>query len=63
MDLLKVISIIRDVVQLDETFVKSTIVEKEGKKYGLIDLPSFYIDFMMQITEILLKTWKKKLSD
>jgi carboxyl-terminal processing protease len=41
----KVISIIRDIVELDETFVKSTIVEKEGKKYGLIDLPRFYIDF------------------
>ena len=42
---IKVISIIRDVVQLDETFVKSSIVEKEGKKYAIIDLPSFYIDF------------------
>ena len=41
----KVISIIRDVVELEETFVKSTVVEKEGKKYGLIDLPRFYIDF------------------
>jgi carboxyl-terminal processing protease len=41
----KIISIIRDVVLLDETYVKSTIVEKEGKKYGLINLPSFYIDF------------------
>jgi carboxyl-terminal processing protease len=42
---IKIISIIRDVVQLDETFVKSSIVEKEGKKYAIIDLPSFYIDF------------------
>lgn len=41
----KVISIIRDVVLLEETFVKSSIVEKDGKKYALIDLPSFYIDF------------------
>lgn len=42
---IRVISIIRDVVQLDETFVKSSIVEKNGKKYAIIDLPSFYIDF------------------
>ena len=42
---IKIISIIRDVVQLDETFVKSSIVEKEGKKYAIVDLPSFYIDF------------------
>lgn len=41
----KVISIIRDVVELEETFVKSSIVEKNGKKYGIIDLPKFYIDF------------------
>lgn len=41
----RVISIIRDLVELEETFVKSSIVEKDGKKYGLIDLPRFYIDF------------------
>ena len=41
----KVISIIRDVVELDETFVKSSIIEKDGKNYGLINLPKFYIDF------------------
>ncbi|SDS31427.1 carboxyl-terminal processing protease [Polaribacter sp. KT25b] len=42
---IKVISIIRDVVELDETYVKSSIVEKNGKKFAIIDLPSFYIDF------------------
>ncbi len=42
---IKVISIIRDVVELEETFVKSSIVEKNGKKYGVINLPRFYIDF------------------
>ena len=41
----KLISIIRDVVELEETFVKSSIIEKNGKKYGLINLPKFYIDF------------------
>ncbi len=41
----QVISIIRDVVELEETFVKSSIVEKNGKKYGVINLPKFYIDF------------------
>ncbi|KAB1153823.1 tail-specific protease [Tenacibaculum aiptasiae] len=42
---IKVIPIIRDVVELEETFVKSSIVEKNGKKYGVINLPRFYIDF------------------
>ena len=42
---IKVISIIRDIVELEETFVKSSLVEKNGKTYGLINLPKFYIDF------------------
>ena len=40
-----VVPIIRDVVELEETFVKSSIVEKNGKLYGVINLPKFYIDF------------------
>jgi len=39
------IAIIRDVVELGETFVKSSVVMKNNKKYAIIDLPSFYIDF------------------
>lgn len=42
---IKVISIIRDVVELDETFVKSSVVKKDGRTFGLIQLPKFYIDF------------------
>lgn len=41
----KVISIVRDVVELEETFVKSSIVNKNGEKYGIIHLPKFYISF------------------
>lgn len=41
----KVISIIRDIVEIEETFVKSSIVNFNGKPYGLINLPKFYIDF------------------
>ena len=39
------ITIIRDVVELEDTFVKSSIAVKDGKKYGIINLPKFYIDF------------------
>jgi len=42
---IKVISIIRDIVEIEETYVKSSIVEKNGLKYGVIYLPKFYIDF------------------
>ncbi len=42
---MKVISIIRDVVEIEETYAKSSIVKKDGKLYGVIYLPKFYIDF------------------
>lgn len=42
---IKVISIIRDVVEIEETYAKSSIVERNGLKYGVIYLPKFYIDF------------------
>ncbi|MEY4084808.1 MAG: hypothetical protein RL074_595 [Bacteroidota bacterium] len=42
---IKVISIIRDIVEIEETYAKSSIVEKNGLKYGVIYLPKFYIDF------------------
>jgi len=41
----KIISIIRDVVELEETFAKSGKVNFKGKEYGIIHLPGFYIDF------------------
>lgn len=36
--------ITRDVVELEETYAKSSIIEKEEKKFGLINLPAFYFD-------------------
>ncbi len=37
--------ITRDVVELEETYAKSSIVEKNDKKFGVINLPKFYVDF------------------
>ncbi|WP_324217263.1 carboxy terminal-processing peptidase [Flavobacterium sp.] len=42
---IKVISIIRDEIEIEETYLKSSIVEKNGLKYGVIYLPKFYINF------------------
>ena len=42
----EVIAIQRDVVQIEETFVKSTLIESSaGKKIGYVMIPSFYRDF------------------
>ncbi|WP_250433101.1 carboxy terminal-processing peptidase [Hanstruepera flava] len=42
---IEVIKITRDIVELEETYAKSSIVEKDNKKFGVIDLPKFYVDF------------------
>ncbi|MFC4723364.1 carboxy terminal-processing peptidase [Geojedonia litorea] len=39
------ITITRDIVEIEETYAKSSIVEKEGKTFGVINLPKFYVDF------------------
>lgn len=38
------ITITRDVVELEETYAKSAVIEKNDTKYGLINLPRFYFD-------------------
>jgi len=39
------IEIIRDVVEIEETYAKSSIVKKNDKNFGVIYLPKFYADF------------------
>ncbi|WP_298894156.1 carboxy terminal-processing peptidase [uncultured Psychroserpens sp.] len=39
------ITIKRDIVELEETYAKSSTVIKDGKKFGVINLPKFYVDF------------------
>jgi carboxyl-terminal processing protease len=43
----KELSLIRDVVILEDTYAKSVIIDDRptGKKFGYIKLPSFYVDF------------------
>ena len=42
---IKIISIVRDIVEIEETYAKTSIVTRNGLKYGVIYLPKFYIDF------------------
>ncbi|SDB66103.1 carboxyl-terminal processing protease [Flavobacteriaceae bacterium MAR_2010_188] len=39
------LTITRDIVELEETYAKSSTVIKDDKKFGLINLPRFYVDF------------------
>ncbi len=40
----KDIKIERDVVEIEETYAKSTIIEKDGIDFGFINLPKFYFN-------------------
>ena len=39
------VAITRDVVELEETYAKSTLIKDDSGDYGLIELPKFYINF------------------
>lgn len=39
------LTITRDIVELEETYAKSSTVIKDGKTFGVINLPKFYVDF------------------
>ena len=39
------VTVKRDIVLLEETYIRSSIVEKDNNTYGLINIPKFYIDF------------------
>lgn len=38
------IDIVRDVVEIEETYAKTSMVKKNEQKYGVINLPKFYFD-------------------
>ncbi len=40
----EIVEIIRDVVELEETYAKSSLVKKSDKRYGVINLPKFYFN-------------------
>ncbi len=41
----EIVSITRDVVELEESYAKSATVRKGNQKFGIIHLPKFYVDF------------------
>ncbi len=43
--LVEEVAVVRDVVELEESYAKSTTIVDENQKFGLINLPKFYVDF------------------
>jgi carboxyl-terminal processing protease len=42
---IKIVTMIREEVELDETYARSAVVQEQGKKMGYIFLPEFYADW------------------
>ena len=42
---IEIIPVKRDLVVLEESYARSTVINRLDKKYGLIHLPKFYVDF------------------
>ncbi|OEE34621.1 carboxy terminal-processing peptidase [Vibrio genomosp. F10] len=38
-----VVTIVRDTIRLEDRAVKSEVIEKDGKKIGVLEVPSFYV--------------------
>lgn len=42
---IEVVTVTRDVVELEETYARSSLIRDQSGVYGLIELPKFYINF------------------
>ena len=42
---ISLVTVVRDIVELEETYAKSSIIKTKENFYGLIELPKFYVDF------------------
>ena len=49
----EVISIVRDKVRLEDRAVKSEIIEQDGKKIGVLEVPSFYVGLAKDTDKLL----------
>jgi carboxyl-terminal processing protease len=58
----EVITIVRDKIRLEDRAVKSEIIEKDGKKIGVLEVPSFYVG-LSRDTDKLIKELKEKSVD
>ncbi|MGB5120603.1 MAG: carboxy terminal-processing peptidase [Vibrio fluvialis] len=54
-----VVIIVRDKIRLEDRAVKSEIIEKDGKKIGVLEVPSFYVG-LSQDTDKLITELKEK---
>ncbi|EGU35742.1 carboxy-terminal protease [Vibrio sp. N418] len=56
----QIISIVRDKVRLEDRAVKSEIIEQDGKKIGVLEVPSFYVGLAKDTDKLLVDLKAKK---
>ncbi|WP_260258502.1 carboxy terminal-processing peptidase [Vibrio intestinalis] len=56
----EVISIVRDKVRLEDRAVKSELIEKDGKKIGVLEVPSFYVGLAKDTNKLISELKKQK---
>ncbi|MDA0147519.1 carboxy terminal-processing peptidase [Vibrio sp. LaRot3] len=56
----EVISIVRDKVRLEDRAVKSELIEKDGKKIGVLEVPSFYVGLAKDTNKLINELKEKK---
>lgn len=57
----KVISIIRDVIEIEDTFAKSAVIENDKTKLGYVYLPGFYAPFSREGTRRCSQDMRKEI--
>lgn len=57
-----IVTLVRDKIRLEDRAVKSEIIEKEGKKIGVLEVPSFYVG-LAQDTDKLLQAFNQEKVD
>ncbi len=50
-----VVTIVRDKIRLEDRAVKSEIIEKDGKKIGVLEVPSFYVGLSKDTDKLITK--------
>ncbi|CAM3067730.1 carboxy terminal-processing peptidase [Vibrio mytili] len=55
-----IVTIVRDKVRLEDRAVKSEIIEKDGKKIGVLEVPSFYVGLSKDTDKLLSEFNAKK---
>jgi len=48
-----VVTIVRDKIRLEDRAVKSKVIEKDGKKIGVLEVPSFYVGLSQDTDKLL----------